>query len=557
MKAAIYSRYSSDRQRESSIADQVRNCMRHAEREGWTVSDTYSDEAISGSISARPAYQEMIADAEAGLFDVLLVDDLSRLSRDDIEMKTLIRRLTWQGLRIIGVSDGYDSSSKGHKVHAGVKGLMNELYLDDLREKTHRGMSGQALKGFNCGGRTYGYRNVPIEDPTRKDAYGRAAILAVRYEIDSAQANVVRQIHEWFAAGHSMKWIAHELNRRRIQASRGGTWALSAVKVVLENEMYEGKLIWNRREWVKNPETGKRTYRKRPESEWIVSDNPDLRIVDQDVIASVRSRQKRNSEDYRGIFKERSAHRYLFSGVLACAHCGGNFVLSAGGRYGCATHKNRGASVCDNSVTVSRRIVEDRLLKSIKDQLLEPGRLEQFKREAAKAIEDIQSSNGMEAIRARLRDSERERDNIMSAIRAGIVTSSTKEALEEAEQCIKELRSQMRQAENINVAAILPRAVERYTDAVQKLEAEFQGHVAPAREIIKDLVGEQIMIHRRGDHLEAELRDNVTLFLAKSLNSGFDSVGCGGQICTESKWISLEPRLSDNVPLCRIRLIAS
>ena len=206
----------------------------------------------------------MLKDAEAGILDMLMVDDLSRLSRDDYEMKGVLRKFAWQGLRVIGVSDGYDSARKGHKIHAGFKGLMNEMFLDDLRDKTHRGMTGQALKGYNCGGRTYGYRNVPIEDESRRDAYGRPMVVAVRYEIDEAQSAIVRQIHESVC-----RWACLQLDRRSTEPQRRSILARRhlgylRVKVILENEMYEGRLIWNRREWAKHPDTGKRTYRERP-----------------------------------------------------------------------------------------------------------------------------------------------------------------------------------------------------------------------------------------------------------------------------------------------------
>ena len=92
MRTAIYARYSGDKQRETSIDDQVRNCTQHVEREGFSVSQVYHDKAITGAIKARPGYQQMLKDAEAGAFDILMVDDLSRLSRDDYDMKGLLRK---------------------------------------------------------------------------------------------------------------------------------------------------------------------------------------------------------------------------------------------------------------------------------------------------------------------------------------------------------------------------------------------------------------------------------------------------------------------------------
>jgi DNA invertase Pin-like site-specific DNA recombinase len=101
MNAAIYARYSSENQRAASIEDQARNCRRRAEAEGWGVVREFADAAMSGSDSNRPQYQAMIAAAMRREFDVLLLDDLSRLTRDSVEQEQTIRRLEFQGLRIV------------------------------------------------------------------------------------------------------------------------------------------------------------------------------------------------------------------------------------------------------------------------------------------------------------------------------------------------------------------------------------------------------------------------------------------------------------------------
>lgn len=548
-RAAIYARYSSDRQRESSIADQVRNCRQFAEREKLSVEHIYQDHAISGAVTARSGYQDMLAAATAGRFDVLIVDDLSRLSRDEIELKRVLRKFTFQGLRVVGVLDGYDSSRKGHKLQASIYGIKNEIYLDDLREKTHSGMKGRAEAGFNCGGRTYGYRNVPIEDEHRKDAYGRPAIIAMRYELDADQAEVVRHMHAWYAEGRSYKWIACELNRQRVPASRGGTWAISAVKCVLENKMYEGRLTWNKRVWVKHPDTGRRTYRERPESDWITRDDPSLRIVAPDIIAEVRRRQRDNAQRCAATFPPSSAQKYLFSGLMRCAQCGANFVMSASGRYGCAAHKTRGPATCDNSITVSRRIVEDRLLAEIKTRLLAPGNITKFRRAAESLLKSAFDQDQHASLAGRLKAAERIRSNLLEAIKQGIITASTKFALETAEQEISTLERQREQLGQWEVSEILPRAVERYQQAVSQLAATLDQRVDSAREILKSLIGDRIRIHRRDGYLEAEIPNSASVIMAKALNSQFDSFGCGGAICTESTFVSLEPRLADSIPL--------
>lgn len=550
MTAAIYARYSDPKQNEVSITDQNRVAEAWAKQEGVRVSHFYNDKAMTGAVRARPDYLKMIDDAAAGLFEILIIHDLSRLSRDDYELKGVLRKLIWLGVRVIGVADGYDSTRSGHKIHSGFKGLMNELHLDDIRSWTIKGMKGKAVDGFNCGGRTYGYRNVPIEDPTgKKDDYGRPAIIAVKYEIDEEQANIVRKIYSWYAAGYSYTWIASELNKQGIKASRGGSWAMTAIKVILDNEMYTGTVIWNRHQWVKHPDSGKRTYKKRPREEWVIKDMPDLRIVPEDIMAAVRLRQKKNATAYNSVMPQSSRRKYLFSGLMVCAECGGNFVLAAAGRYGCIMNKNRGSTVCTNSATVSRHIIEDRLLSGIKEQLLAPQAVEKFKRVAVQLLERENRNDHKTAYMRQLKEAERERDNIMTAIKAGIVTATTKTALESCENIIEEVKARIKQSERLNLSGILPRATERYQQAIQGLAGEFAGHTDQAREIIRSLMGDNIMIHRRSGHLEAEIKSNMEVVFARLIGQEFDWRGCGGGICSESNFISLEPRLHDSTPL--------
>src|SRR5690606_3887343 len=266
---AAYARYSSDAQREASLEDQLRNCRQYAARMGWPEPVVYTDAAVSGARNDRPGYLRLLADAPR--FDVILVDDLTRLSRDSVEATKATRRLTFAGVRVIGVSDGLDTGRKGHKAEVGLRGLMGELYLDDLREKTHRGLMCRALDGASAGGLPYGYR---------VSATGQR-------EIREDQAEIVRPIYAEYLAGRSPREIVAGLNRDRVPSPRGRTWAASAVAGdvrrgigILANPIYAGRQVWNRSRWVKHPDTGRRVRQERPQSEWVVTEHPELAIVD-------------------------------------------------------------------------------------------------------------------------------------------------------------------------------------------------------------------------------------------------------------------------------------
>ena len=186
------------------------------------------------------------------------------MSRDNAEQLTVLERLRFWGIRTIGISDGYDSASKSHKVVAGVRGIVNDIYLDDLRDKTHRGLEGKALSGFHTGGRAYGYRHVPIEDPKRNDQFGRPVIVAVKREVDSKQAEVVRRIFKEFADDRGYREIASRLNKDGIKPMRRKVWGGSSIRPMLRNELYIGRDIWNMTEGVRNPDTKRRTFKARP-----------------------------------------------------------------------------------------------------------------------------------------------------------------------------------------------------------------------------------------------------------------------------------------------------
>ena len=184
MRAVIYARYSSDNQREASIEDQLEICRRYIHRQGWTLIRNYEDRALSGASDKRPAYQQMLADAEAGQFDVVVSEALDRLGRRLSEVARLYDHLEFRAISLHAVNIGQVTT-----MHVGLLGTMAQLYLSDLKEKTRRGQLGRALAGKIPGGKAYGYRLVDGEPGER--------------QIDEAEALVVRRIFRDFAVGMS------------------------------------------------------------------------------------------------------------------------------------------------------------------------------------------------------------------------------------------------------------------------------------------------------------------------------------------------------------------
>lgn len=384
MKAAIYARYSSEGQRATSIEDQERNCRRRAEAEGWPIAHVYADAAISGAKADRPQYQAMLRAAQAREFEILVVDDLSRFARDSVEQESTIRRLEFHGLRIVAVTDGYDSatSSSVRKVHRGVKGLMNELFLEDLAAKVHRGQTGQAMKGRWNGGRPYGYRLVAIRDPEQLDPYGEKLRIGTTLEVVDEQAAIVREIFQRYADGMSCLSIAADLNARgvpspgsswRRKVRRCSGWAASGVRVILRNELYRGRLTWNKVKFVRHPDTRKELRRPRPADEWVVTEQPSLRIVSDELFQLAQRRgEPAKPGDPRLLTKGRKP-KYPLSGLLVCQRCQAHYVMANDRNYACSSYTH-GRS-CSNGVLVRRADAEAKILGAIRDDLLSQDRI--------------------------------------------------------------------------------------------------------------------------------------------------------------------------------------
>ncbi|MHB8330677.1 MAG: recombinase family protein, partial [Candidatus Dormibacteria bacterium] len=164
MRAAIYARYSSENQRPESIEDQVSACRRLARERGFEISDedVFADQAQSGARRDRQALAHLLSAAKSSRFEVILVDDLSRLARDNYLMLSVLAELHFEGVYVVSVADGLDSNDEEPALGIQIRGIFNELQLRDLRKKTLRGQIGQKQRGFSVGERTYGYRSFPV-----------------------------------------------------------------------------------------------------------------------------------------------------------------------------------------------------------------------------------------------------------------------------------------------------------------------------------------------------------------------------------------------------------
>jgi len=442
MKVAIYARYSSENQRDASIADQFRVCREFAQRQGWHIAKEYSDHAMSGATLLRPGFHAMMAEALRNKVDIVMAEALDRFSRDQEDTAGLFKRLTFAGVNIVTLAEGDITH-----LHIGLKGTMNALFLKELADKTRRGLRGRIELGKSGGGVSFGYRIVR--------RFENGVVSTGEREVVPEEAEIIRRIFKDYAAGLSPKQIAKDLNRESLRGPRGGPWSPSTIHGnptrgigILRNELYIGRMVWNRQRFLKDPDSGKRVARPNPRSEWITKDVPELRILDDEVWQAAQTRyagvqRKWKSADEGKRFNQFRRPKYLFSDLTKCGECGAGFVVYSREQLGCFSTRDRGT--CTNKLTISRLEVEARVLSALQDKLMRKDFFEEFCREFAKEMNRLRMEQraGLTGAKRELERVKRDIQKVIEAIVDGVKGSELKDRMADLQARKKGLLAQL------------------------------------------------------------------------------------------------------------------
>jgi site-specific DNA recombinase len=495
-RAVIYARFSTDLQNEKSTEDQIALCRAHATRRGLQIIQTFEDKARSGaSILGRDGLMRLMDAARARAFDVLVVESLDRLSRDMEDLAGIHKRLTFFKIEIDAVHDGTADS-----ILIGIRGLIGQMQREDGAKKVRRGMTGVVRGGRHAGGRAYGYRAVP----------GRRGEL----EIVEEEAEVVRRIFAAFAVWRSAREIAGDLNRDRIVPPRGTRWNASTINGnsqrgsgIIFNELYTGRIVWNKVRMVKNPETGKRLSRPNPRENWQVVAAPHLRIIDDDTWARVRELRSEKARLHTNV-KRKPAH--LLSGLLRCGCCGSGMSVHDRDKTGktrirCSAVRESGS--CTNRRIVYLRDVEQAVLSGMREELKDRRLIETYARRYNEERQRLAAAAN--ATRTRLESKhariESERQRNIDMVVKGVIEE------EDARQRIADLKAQRLEVEAEigaleeapKIISLHPATLDRYTETVDTLAAGLAEHAeaeddrGPLVETFRALV-QSVTIHTNG-----------------------------------------------------------
>jgi site-specific DNA recombinase len=495
LRCAAYARYSTDRQNPLSTQDQLEKCRQYAAERGWRFLDghVYTDEEISGATLDRPGLRRLLATAESKPrpFDVLLIEDASRLSRKQADVLNLCERLSFADVKIHFISQGIDSGDEKFQLLLLARGMIDQLFLADTAKRVRRGLEGLIRRGLHTGGRCFGYRS-------RKDPDG------TRLEIYEPEAVVVRRIFHSYADGQSLKAIAKKLNADSVvspqpqQGRISRSWCTSSVRVILRNERYRGKIVWSRKHKVRDPKTGRRVFRvKEGETPIRGADQPELRIVPEKLWSAVEERRElvkrvyENAGNRPGLLRATAINApYLLSGLLKCVKCGANLQIVAGrGRnhpnqtYGCPINFHRGDSVCSNRVRVRRDILEVRLLAGLQDKVLRDDvvnyALDRFEEQLEKELGNI--GGEMEQMRKRKADLESEAARLTAGLASGLYSVTVMAEIARRERELEEISDRLLSSRPDSVRSRIKKLRENALARMHDIREVLNGDTVTAR----------------------------------------------------------------------------
>lgn len=341
MNIAAYCRVSTDKEDQlNSLETQKEFFLEYTKRTGDNLVKLYADEGISGTkIKNRKEFQRMLADAEKGLFEMVVVKDISRFARNTVDLLQSVRKLKALGIETQFLTANMTSMGNSEFVLT-IFGALAQEESANTSKRIKFGKKMNAEKG-RVPNIVYGY------DKTIGDYFNLS--------INEEEAKVIRQMYKWYTEeGFGGAKIANMLNERGVKTKRGNNWSQNSVCRILTNEIYTGKII-NGKEEVADFLTGQR--KEKDESEWLVTIRPELRIIDDETFDRAQEILKGRHDSFK-MTHERQSNKHLFSTLIKCKDCGWSFRRTVRQykntyiRWVCSGHNGRGADSCPNAITV-------------------------------------------------------------------------------------------------------------------------------------------------------------------------------------------------------------
>jgi len=481
--AVIYARYSSDLQKDRSIDDQILFCREIALRNGYSVADVFTDRAKSGaSMFERDGLLALMSAAKKRDFNGVICESLSRLSRDQEDTAAIYKRLKFNDIEIV------DASGVVSDVHVGVGGIVNSMFLKNLAVSVKRSQDALAREGLVPGRIAFGLR-----------ATGKKC----EREIDPTNAAIVLRCFEEYANGKSIENINFELRQcEKIEMPRVNS-------EMLRNQIYIGKIIRNVTNSVKDPDTGRRLFRRGSVDNRIVVDAPQLRIIPQELWERVQHSlaASNKAHGWHGPRQHKFVNKdHLLLGLLTCATCGGAMYIGANNpdgapRVKCSFgHRREG---CDHRKSYSLKTLQDIVLSGIQAKLTDRKALLEMTRAYHDRWAERQKSvrGDLAKAKAELSRTEIQIDRIVTAISD---SDSPVKALVSKLDALEIQRASLAQKVELieadgNVVTLHPAAIDKFAASMETIHTALTGdlsveQLSPFRAAFRN-VFERIVVH--------------------------------------------------------------
>lgn len=357
MIAALYARYSSDNQRAESIVAQLRAGREYCQRRGYTIIKEYADEAYTGTNDRRPQYQQMLADARQGLFEVVIFHKVDRSARNEYDYYRHKRDLMACGVMVEYSGQSIDMSTpEGALMENQMVGLA-AYYSRNLSREVKKGLKENVLAGKLTGG---------------KPPFGFTTDADKHLIPDAGEAAAVQHIFSMYADGHGYSDILAYLNGHGFRTRTGRPFGKNSLHDILRNRRYIGVCILGKNQKYAD---GHRNSHRADHSGMIIVEDGCPAIVSRDLWQRVQNRMDHNRHR-PGAF--RAKHTYLLSGFIHCGLCGGTMsgtgTLSHGHvlrYYRCSAKTNHGKAACANRGVSADRL-EPFIIKYLRRVMLSP-----------------------------------------------------------------------------------------------------------------------------------------------------------------------------------------
>ncbi|MGU9034724.1 recombinase family protein [Clostridium perfringens] len=362
---AIYCRVSAEEQSENgySIDEQERLLEEWCKKMGYVIYKCYSDRGISGkNIKDRPALKELLSDAKAGKFDMVISWKINRVSRKLEDVLKIVNLLEKNNITFKSYSEPFETDTPAGRMQFQMMALIGEFERGTIAQNVKMGMIAKAKSGNWCGGRVLGYDLVPNNSP-EEEKKGKNKL-----KINEKEAEIVRFIFNEYSKGKGYKAITNQINKLGYKTKKGNDFSVGSIRDILTNPVYIGEIRYNvRQNW---SEKRRRNINPNP----IRVKGKHEAIIDRELWDKVQlileSKKGKPSRIYDG--------EYPLTGILRCPKCGAGMVISrttntlADGSkkriayYCCGNWKNKGTSVC-NSNTIRVDKANEYVFKKIEE----------------------------------------------------------------------------------------------------------------------------------------------------------------------------------------------